>query len=265
MTADTGVDPWSLTSTEGKSVVVTGGGQGIGRMIAEGFVRAGASVYLTSRDPEKGTAVANELAEYGAVTPLFVDVSTGQGRDELVGVIRDRAGKLDVLLNNAGTTWGAPVANYPPAAFDRVWSVNVKAVFATTQALLPLLQASATEVDPARVINIGSVDGLRPPRSDNFAYSASKAGVHMLTRHLAAKLAASGVTVNAIAPGPFSSKMMSFIFDDPQAARELADNVPLKRVGEPADIAALATFLAGPGARWMTGSVITLDGGRSLA
>lgn len=258
------VDRWPLTPAHGKNVLVTGGARGIGRMIAEGFARAGAQVFLTSRNADDCLEVSEELSRWGHVVALPIDVSADDGGATVVEALAGRIDGLHVLVNNAGVTWGAPIDDYPPAAFDRVWSVNVKAVFATTQALLPLLQAEATRDDPARVINVGSVDGLRVPASDNFAYSSSKAGVHMLTQHLATKLASRSIAVNAIAPGPFRSKMTAFIFDDQDATEVLEAKVPLGSVGQAEDIAALTTFLAGPGARWMTGAIIALDGGRAL-
>ena len=257
-------DDWPVTDLSGKVVLITGGARGIGLMMAEGFVRAGAEVFLTSRKAQDCAEAAVHLSALGPVAALAHDVSADEGRAAIVKDLLARTDRMDVLVNNAGTTWGAAIDDYPPAAFDRVWSVNVKAVFGMTQALLPLLTVGATKRDPARVINIGSVDGLRPPSSDNFAYSSSKSASHMLTRHMAAKLAPRSITVNAIAPGPFPTKMMSFVFNDETASSALTESVPLGSVGEPKDIAALATFLAGPGARWMTGSIISLDGGRGL-
>ncbi len=172
-------------------------------------------------------------------------------------------GGLDVLFNNAGATWGAPLDEFPRAAWDRVLCVNLVGLFDTTVKLLPALRQGAAGDGPARVINIGSVDGLRVPADENYSYSAAKAGVHMLTRHLASRLAGENVTVNAIAPGPFESKMTAFKLEDETLRAEVEDLVPLGRIGEPDDIAGLAIFLSSKASAYMTGSIVPLDGGFS--
>ena len=169
--------------------------------------------------------------------------------------------RLDVLVNNAGATWGAPLEAYPESAFDKLWAVNVKAVFHLTTALLPALRASASADDPARVINIGSIDGIRVPWMEVYAYSATKAAVHMLTRSLAHQLARERITVNAIAPGPFESKMMAFALDDPASRAAIEQQVPLGRIGRPDDMAGTAIYLASRAGAYLTGAVIPVDGG----
>lgn len=248
----------------GQTVVVTGGSRGIGLMIASGFVAAGATVFISSRKAAACDEAAALLSERGECISAPADLATADGHRQLLEAVGERSRTLDVLVNNAGATWGSTVDEYPSEAFDKVLDINLKSVFALTQAFLPLLRAAADDDDPARVINIGSVDGLRVPRFDNFAYSASKAAVHMLTRHLAVALAGDRITVNAIAPGPFPSKMMAHVFEDDEAAAALAEQVPLGRVGRPDDVAGLCEFLAGPRATWLTGAVIPLDGGISL-
>jgi NAD(P)-dependent dehydrogenase (short-subunit alcohol dehydrogenase family) len=166
-----------------------------------------------------------------------------------------------VLVNNAGATWGAPLEAYPESAFDKLWAVNVKAVFRLTAALLPALRAAADADDPARVITIGSIDGIRVPVMETYAYSATKAAVHMLTRQLARQLAPEQITVNAIAPGPFESKMMAFALDDPSTRAAIERQVPLGRIGRPADMAGAALFLASRAGAYLTGTVIPVDGG----
>jgi NAD(P)-dependent dehydrogenase (short-subunit alcohol dehydrogenase family) len=249
----------NLFSVEGKTVVVTGGSRGIGKMIASGFVAAGATVYISSR---KAAEVEKTAAELGCVA-VPADLSTPEGIERLVSAVAEREERLDVLVNNAGATWGAPLEEYPEHAFDKLWGINVKGVFYLTQRFLPLLRASASADDPARVVNIGSIDGLRVPIVENYAYSAAKAGVHMLTRHLAHTLASEFITVNAIAPGPFESKMMAYALDDPQVRAMIETHVPLGRIGRPDDMAGAAIYLSSRAGAYLTGAVIPVDGGIS--
>ncbi|GAA4581835.1 SDR family oxidoreductase [Planotetraspora phitsanulokensis] len=249
----------TLFSVEGKTVVVTGGSRGIGRMIAAGFVDAGATVYISSRKKDELEATAAELG----CQAVQADLSTPEGVETLVEAVSAREDRLDVLVNNAGASWGAPLEEYPEHAFDKLWNINVKGVFFLTQRFLPLLRASASADDPARVINIGSIDGIRVSAMEHYAYSAAKAGVHMLTRHLAHRLAPESITVNAIAPGPFESKMMAFVLDDPGTRSLVENSVPLGRIGRPDDMAGAAIFLASRAGSYLTGTVIPVDGGIS--
>jgi NAD(P)-dependent dehydrogenase (short-subunit alcohol dehydrogenase family) len=169
--------------------------------------------------------------------------------------------RLDVLVNNAGAVWGAPLEEYPDSAFDKLWAINVKAVFRLTVALLPLLRAAAAADDPARVINIGSIDGIKVPAMPVFAYAPTKAAVHMITRQLAHELASEHITVNAMAPGPFESKMMAFALNNPEVRAEVEASVPLGRIGRPDDVAGTAIYLASRAGSYLTGAVIPVDGG----
>ncbi len=169
-----------------------------------------------------------------------------------------RVDSLDILVNNAGATWGAPLAEFDEAAWERVLSLNVKGVFHTTKFCLPLLRAAGTVEEPARVINIGSIDGIQVPTLETYSYSASKAAVHQLTRHLAKRLAPV-ITVNAIAPGPFESKMMAATLD--AFGEQIAASAPLKRIGRPDDMAGTAIFLASRAGAYLTGAIIPVDGG----
>jgi len=252
-----------LFSVTGKVVVVTGGSRGIGRMIARGFVTNGARVYISSRKKDVCDSVAEELSGMGQCVSLPADLSTEAGARELSDLVASRERTLDVLVNNAGANWGAPLADYPDAAWDKVLALNVKAVFHLTRSLLPQLEAAARPGDPARVINIGSIDGLRAPALETYAYSASKAAVHHLTRALANRLAARGITVNAIAPGPFESKMMAETLSKFREAIESA--CPLGRIGEPEDVAGAAIYLASRAGAYLTGTVIPVDGGLTAA
>jgi NAD(P)-dependent dehydrogenase (short-subunit alcohol dehydrogenase family) len=250
-----------LFDISGKTAVVTGGSRGIGKMIAEGLVRAGARVVISSRKEDDLDAAAAELSALGECHAVRGDISTPGGAIALAGGVLERFEMLDVLVNNAGATWGAPLEEFPASGWDRVAHTNVEGVFHLTVALLPALRLAASAEEPARVINIGSIDGLRPPMMDNYSYSASKAAIHMLTRHLAKRLAPEHITVNAIAPGPFESKMTAFLLATPETRGVVEQTVPLGRIGSPDDIAGLTLFLASRAGSYMTGTVIPLDGG----
>lgn len=250
-----------LFSVGGKTALVTGGSRGVGFMIAEGLLRAGAAqVVISSRKADACAAAAEALSEYGRCRAVPADLSTREGVDALVAALSDLP-QLDLLVNNAGATWGAPIDEFPDEGWDRVMHTNVDGVFQLTVALLPKLRAAASAEDPARVINIGSVDGIRPPAMESYPYSASKAAVHMLTRHLAKRLASEQITVNAIAPGPFASKMTAFMLDAPESRKVVESTVPLGRIGEPEDVAGTVIFLASRAGSYLTGTVIPLDGG----
>jgi NAD(P)-dependent dehydrogenase (short-subunit alcohol dehydrogenase family) len=253
--------PAELFNVAGKVVVVTGGSRGIGEMIASGFVHAGARVYISSRKAEACEELARELSEHGQCIAAPADLSTLEGVRQLVDQVSAVEPHLNVLVNNAGITWGAPLEEYPDDAFDRVFALNVKSVFHCTVQFLPLLRAAASHDDPSRVINIGSIEGLRVPEWENYAYPASKAAVHMLTRNLAHRLAHESITVNAIAPGVFPSRMTGFVTRDPEAAAAVEEAVPLRRWGRPEDAAGATIFLASPAGSYLTGAVIPVDGG----
>ena len=248
----------ALFDVAGKTVLVTGGSRGIGEMIARGFVEAGATVFISSRKAEACNDLAAQLSTVGSCTPLPADLSTEAECQRLANELARRIDHLDVLVNNAGATWGAPIDEYDEKAFERVFALNVKGVFHLTKFLRPLLEAAGTPDNPARVINIGSIDGLKVPMLETYAYSASKAAVHQLTRHLAKRLAPN-VTVNAIAPGPFESKMMHATLE--AFGDAIAASAPMKRIGRPSDMAGAAIFLASPAASYITGVVLPVDGG----
>jgi NAD(P)-dependent dehydrogenase (short-subunit alcohol dehydrogenase family) len=247
-----------LFSIAGKTAVVTGGSRGIGLMIARGFVDAGAKVYISSRKADVCEQVAAELSEVGECVALPADLSTEAECRRLADAVAEREDRLDVLVNNAGATWGAPLEQFDEAAWERVLALNVKGVFHLTKFLTPLLEKAGSADEPARVINIGSIDGIHVPALETYSYSASKAAVHQLTRHLARRLAPA-VTVNAIAPGPFESKMMAATLD--AFGDQIAASAPLKRIGRPDDMAGVAIFLASRAGAYLTGAVIPVDGG----
>ncbi|MGO8885526.1 MAG: SDR family oxidoreductase [Streptosporangiaceae bacterium] len=248
-----------LFDLSGKAAVVTGGTRGIGLMIARGLLQAGARVYISSRKPEACAAAEQELRQYGTVAAIPADVSTEAECLRLAGQIGEREQALHVLVNNAGATWGAPLAEFPAAAWDKVVDLNLKSPFFLTRALLPLLEAAGTHEDPARVINIGSIDGLRVPPLPTYSYSASKAGLHHLTRVLARDLGPRHITVNAVAPGPFESRMMAATLES--FGDEIAAAAPLRRIGRPDDMAGVAVYLASRAGAYVTGAVIPVDGG----
>jgi NAD(P)-dependent dehydrogenase (short-subunit alcohol dehydrogenase family) len=247
-----------LFSIAGRTALVTGGSRGIGLMIARGYVEAGARVYISSRKADVLDEVAADLSKLGECHAIAADLSTEAECRRLAEAIAARESSLDILVNNAGATWGAPLEQFDEAAWERALALNVKGVFHLTKFLLPLLEEAGTAEDPARVINIGSIDGLRVPLMDNYSYSASKAAVHMLTRHLAKRLAPR-VTVNAIAPGPFESKMMAATLE--AFGEQIAAGTPLKRIGRPDDMAGAAIYLASRAGAYLTGAVIAVDGG----
>jgi NAD(P)-dependent dehydrogenase (short-subunit alcohol dehydrogenase family) len=249
----------NLFSIDGKVALVTGGSRGIGLMIARGFVEAGAKVYISSRKAEVCDKVAAELSRGGTCVSLPADCSTEAGARGLADALGKHEKALHILVNNAGNNWGAPLAEYPDSAWDRVLGLNVKGVFHLTRACLPMLERGARPGDPARVINIGSIDGLQAPLLETYAYSASKAAVHQLTRVLAHRLAPQNITVNAIAPGPFESKMMHETLERFRDA--IVSSCPLGRIGEPEDMAGAAIYLASRAGAYLTGTVIPVDGG----
>jgi len=250
------MDTASWFSLAGKHALVTGGSRGIGEMIARAYVAAGAQVLIASRDGSACDALADELGD--SCRAVVADLSTPEGVEELAAATAAWTDHLDVLVNNAGATWGARLGEYPAEGFDKVMDLNVRAVFLLTQALLPQLRAAASVADPARVLMIGSVDGLSVPVFDSFAYSASKAAVHQLSTHLAAALAPEHVTVNALAPGLFPSKMTAFLFADEEA---VTARIPLGRPGRLEDIGGMAIALASRAGSYVTGTVLPIDGG----
>jgi NAD(P)-dependent dehydrogenase (short-subunit alcohol dehydrogenase family) len=252
-----------LFDLSGKVALVTGGAQGLGRMIAEGLVRAGAHVYITSRKPELCAQAARELTAYGRCTPLPADLATAEAATAFATQFRARESALHILVNNAGKTWGAPLESFPDKAWPGVMAMNVQTPFTLVRELLPVLKSAARPDDPARVINIGSAAGRAVEPLSAYSYAASKAAIHHLSHVLAADLAPFNITVNAVVPGYFPTHMTAYIHEDADARKALEARVPLRRLGAAADIAGTCIFLAARAGAYITGAEIVVDGGMS--
>ncbi|MDB5685800.1 MAG: oxidoreductase [Rhizorhabdus sp.] len=250
-----------LFDLTGKRALVTGGAQGLGRMIAEGLLRAGASVAITSRNAEVCEAAAAEMSALGNCIALPADLSTPEAAVDLVARYRAAIGGLDILVNNAGKTWGGAIDNFPDKAWPGVMAVNVQTPFTMVRELLPELAASGTIDDPARVINIGSVAGMKPEKLSAYSYAASKAAVHMMSRDLAGDLAERNIAVNAVIPGFFPTKMTAHMRDEEKVDPTLLAHIPMKRLGKADDIAGIVVFLCSRGGAYITGALIPVDGG----
>jgi len=248
-----------LFDVSGKVALVTGGSRGIGEMIAEGYVANGVRTYISSRKADVCDATAKRLSGIGECVSIPADLSTMDGVKVLVDEVKGREDKLHILVNNAGATWGEPIEDFPESAWDKVMTINVKSPFFLTQALLPLLENAASAEDPARIIMIGSVDGLNVNQMPTFSYGPSKAAIHHLARTLASHLADRHITANAIAPGLFPSHMTAGIIRS--MGEQIVQGTPLKRTGKPEDMAGVAIYLASKASSFVTGVVIPVDGG----
>jgi len=250
-----------LFDITGKIALVTGGAQGLGRMIAEGLVNAGCKVYITSRKQDIGDQAAREMSERGQCIALVADLSTPEACTALAHEIKRSEQRLDVLVNNAGRTWGAPLESFPDKAWAAVMAVNVQGPFTLVRELLSLLKAAGSVQDPARVINVGSVAGAAVEPISAYSYAASKAAIHHLSKVLAAELAPDHITVNVIVPGYFPTQMTAHIRRDDKEAQKLISRVPLARLGRPDDVAGACIYLASRAGSYLTGGAIFLDGG----
>lgn len=255
-----------LFSIEGKTALVTGGSSGLGLIMAKGLLENGARVIIASRSEEKCNQALSELEAFGDVAAIAADVTNAEQRLKLVEFVAQRFGSLSILLNNAGANWGAKLEDYPDNGFEKVVSTNLNGVFSLTRDCVDLLASAGSSGDPARIINIGSMDGIHVPivqRVPTFAYSASKAALHHLTKALAVDLASKNITVNAIAPGFFESRMTDHVFE--HYIKDIEDDCPLHRVGQPQEMVGIVTYLASKAGAYTNGTVIPVDGGTSIS
>ena len=243
----------------GKTALVTGGTRGIGMMIARGLLQAGARVVISSRKADACEQAVSTLSEFGEVRGVAADLSRQDECQRLAAEVLSQSDTVDILVNNAGATWGEPLETFPAAAWDRVLDLNVKSPFWMVQAVLPALRKAGTQDDPARIINIGSIDGIHVSPMTTYSYSTSKAAIHQLTRVLAKELGPQHITVNAVAPGPFPSKMMAATLE--AFGEAIAASAPLRRIGRDDDMAGIAIFLASRAGSYLNGAVIPVDGG----
>ncbi|GJF17938.1 3-oxoacyl-ACP reductase [Mycolicibacterium cyprinidarum] len=248
-----------LFDLSGKRALVTGGTRGIGLMVARGLLQAGARVVISSRKADACEQALTALSAFGDVRAVAADLSRHDECLRLADSVAAEGDGLHILVNNAGATWGEPIESFPDSAWDKVLDLNVKSPFWMVQALLPTLRESGTADDPARIINVGSIDGLRVSTLPTYSYASSKAALHQLTRVLARELGPQHITVNAVAPGPFPSKMMAATLDEFGDA--IAASAPLRRIGRDDDMAGVAVFLASRAGSYLTGAIIPVDGG----
>jgi len=249
----------NLFSVAGKVAVVTGGSSGIGAMIARGFVENGVKIYITARKFEQLQQTADELSVFGECIAIQSDLSTMAGVDAFADEILKKEPKIDILINNAGAVWGASIDEFPESGWDKVMDLNVKSIFFLSKRLLPALCLAGKVDEPSRIVNIASINGITHPRMNNYSYSASKAAVIQMTRHMAADLRPSHVNINGIAPGFFPSKMTKHVLKHEQ---EITKNLPARRTGELADIAGTAIYLCSRASNYVCGHTVVVDGGQ---
>lgn len=252
--------PEELFSVKGRTAVITGGTRGIGLDLATALAANGATVIISSRKEQAVDAAVEELQKHGTAYGIAADLGTIEGAKALTEFVKSKTDRVDILVNNAGATWGATLEDFPEDGWDKVLDVNLKGPFFLTQAMLPLLKAAAEKERPAKVINVASVEGMRAGRMETYSYGASKSALIHLTEHLALQLAGRNITVNAIAPGPFATKMMRGTIE--MAGEDaIANMVPLKRLGQAKDLHAMALYLGSSASDYVTGQTIALGGG----
>ncbi len=256
----------NLFSLRDKTALITGGSSGIGLMLARGLLINGARVIISSRKAENCERALAELLTYGDVSAVICDVTNESQRGDLVSAVAERFSDLDILINNAGANWGARFEDYPDEGFAKVLDTNLNSVFSLTRDLVPALRQNLKDDEPARIINIGSMDGIHVPvvqRTSTVAYSASKAALHHMTKILAVELGPLGITVNAVAPGFFASKMTDYVLE--HYRKDIEDDCPMGRIGRSEEIVGVVTYLASRAGAYTNGTVIPVDGGTSVS
>ena len=258
----------SLFDLRGRTALITGGGSGIGRIISETLAHFGANLILVSRKEKNLFDTKYDILEsnpVGTIEALTCDLGQEESIETLVLNVKEMTDKIDILVNNSGVSWGNALGSFPYSAWNRVLSVNVTGLFHLTQKLLPIIEKAATQSYPSKILNLGSVMGLSPYGDGAYSYSVSKASVHHLTKILAKELAHKNITVNALAPGPFASKMTSFAIDSKEKLNAVSKGIPLGRIGRFEDMAAATIFICGPGGNYVTGAIIPIDGGLHIS
>lgn len=248
-----------LFSLKGKVAIVTGGGRGLGEQIAEGFAEAGANVVVCSRKLEACEEVSQKLKDLGVESlALKCDITNPEDVKNVVQQTMEKFGRIDILVNNSGASWGAPAEEMPLEAWQKVINVNVTGTFLMSQAAGKVM----LEQGSGKIINIASVAGLKgsnPKYMDAIGYNASKGAVITFTKDLAAKWGPRGIYVNAIAPGFFPTKMSKGLLE--KGGQEILEGTPLRKFGSDSDLKGVAVFLAAPASDYITGDTVVVDGG----
>jgi len=253
-----------MFNIKGKLALVTGGGRGIGKCMAQGLAEAGVNLIIASRKKKNLDETAAEITSKCGVEVQTVvcDVGKIEDIDNLVEIATKNGKKIDILLNNAGVTWGAPTLEFPLEKWDQVFNVNVRGVWYLTQKIANHMK----ENGGGNIINVSSIWAFRGSYEKihpAIAYNTTKASINLLTMNLAVKLAPYKIRVNAIAPGLFPAGMMAYVVNKnfEEDYSELMKMVPMQRFGEPDDLKAVAVFLASNASAYITGHVLAVDGG----